>query len=216
MNPLITDPTASAAAAQILATGVVATIGRTLQALGARKADAKESADDQQATCELAVHLLGSVLFECKANVERARWMATETAGSGYGPFDFTLSDALMSDLCRVAPSPGLLEHCRSILAALKRIDFFQRAAAQADMRPPDTKDICAPGTRLHRSPQEKLYLRAHGFARDAIEKRLVERFNYLLEVASAIIAEVFKGRDSTNLVPGRIDPKSKIDHSLI
>jgi len=81
----------------------------------------KDSAAAARSGYELALHLWGSLLFEMQAGCERIRWMAEEDQ-LAFGTFDFSVSDALMPDFCRLVPSPALLSQFQSVLAALSAL----------------------------------------------------------------------------------------------
>jgi hypothetical protein len=159
----------------------------------------KATKDRVQETYELALRLMGSLLFETRANVERVRFIA-DHAGKNtvtYGVFDFSVSSALLPDLCRVAPAPVVLEKCRSLLAVIRRVDFYQREAAGVDT----VKAI-----------------RAIAFANDAMGKDVVGRFNELVDFGNRVAAEALGDSSaiSKQLFPERIDPASKVDHSML
>ena len=152
---------------------------------------------------ELALHLWGCLLMEMKMGCERVRFMAKEAEENirPFAPFDFSVSDAILREFAVVVPSPFVLQRFQSILAALKRVDFFQRIAA-------------------HDPGNLGLYGKGSAFACDAISKNIVGRFNDLVRlghhVARATYGEQNWGGDAANIFPTEIDPSSPIDHSLI
>lgn len=159
-------------------------------------AEKRQEAELQEAY-EFALRLMASLLFETRANLERVRYIVDHAKqGISFGVFDFSVSDALMPDFCRVVTTPQILEECRSILAAIKRIDFFQRMA-------PINQNLYGPGI---------------GFAKDCLEKGSVERFNGLVEYANRVAAMVFPEWNSVGggFLPDRIDLAAPIDHGLI
>ena len=103
-----------------------------------REQNAEATARDAElkARVKLALHYWGCLLWEMRSSCERIRYMAEQAThgGTPFGVFDFTVSDAVMPDFCRVAPSPRLLASFQGILAAAKRVDFFQRAAARDEL----------------------------------------------------------------------------------
>jgi hypothetical protein len=204
------DPFVGTAIAQLAATGVLEAIKGAFISRAASRVEARGRDDELQRTYELATRLLGSLLFETRANIERVRLMRD---GVNYGPFDFAVSDALMPELCHVAPSPAFLEQCRSVLAMLKRVDFFQRAAAHAVMDSP-----AGSISRFVGSAQDRLYARGKAFADDAMSKKqnLIARYNLLVKLGSELAGEVFKEGGTVNLLPGYIDPDSPIDQELV
>jgi hypothetical protein len=165
---------------------------------GAEAARARDA--DLTDAYEVALRLMGSLLYETRSNVERVRWIQEYSleGGVSFAPFDFTVSDALMPELCKMVPTPEVLENCRLVLAALRRVDFFQRAASN--------------------DPAQ--YAPAIGFAQDALEKGIVDRFNGLLDLCNRLAPSVFQRPDwdtsDSGLFPARIDPSAKVDHSLI
>src|SRR5882762_7987379 len=73
----------------------------------ARGAGAEAAEAELQEGYELAIRLWGSLLFECRANLERLKLMAEGARKNPpflyFAPFDFGVSDALLADFCRVA-----------------------------------------------------------------------------------------------------------------
>lgn len=164
------------------------------------KANAASQHRDLQDAYEIALRLMGSLLFEAKANIERVRVIVEKkNDGVTFGVFDFTVSDALMPDLCRVVPSPPVLESVRSILAAIRRVDFFQRLGGAGDL---------------------SKYGLAIAFADDAINKGIIERFNALVKFGNRLAGAVFEVSEFAAggglLFPEKIIPTAKIDHSLL
>lgn len=149
---------------------------------------------------ELALRLLGSVLFETRANIERVRMMVEKASQNqtSVGILDFTVSEALMPEFCRIVTTPHVLESCRTILAMLKRVDFFQRGAVH----------------------NQNLYRRGAAYADDCMDKQIIERFNALLQYAQKVAAAVFESGDGDAhrgiLFPAPIAPQSPIDGALL
>lgn len=161
---------------------------------------------------EYAARLAGSVLFELRFNVERIR-LVVEKATDGefpLAPFDFTVSEAVMPRLCEVAPTPKLLSEFQLALAAVRRVDFFQRFAAAPQTPIPDAY------LRLTLGSESAHH--AVSFARDALAKGLVDRFNLLRDVTAGIGAAGLPSWDAVEatFLPGRVDIDAAIDHSML
>lgn len=158
---------------------------------------------------EITLNMWGSLLFEMKVNCERARLLAT--SGAKYAPFDFTVSDALMPDFCRAVPTPFLLSRFQFVLAALKRIDFFQRAAGQFRVT------VASDGSLLDDEPMG-LYIRATNFANDAVNRTgLIKRFNDLIKLGHLYGKEVHGSDwagDAARIFPAETDEEAAIDQS--
>jgi hypothetical protein len=93
-------------------------------------------------------------------------------------------------------------------------VDFFQRLAGSA---PPIIADDGVVGPRIQDDARH--YGKAIGFAEDAINKGLVERFNALLAlcdgIGQAVLKEGWQGMRAT-FMPDVIDPAAAIDHALL
>jgi hypothetical protein len=153
-----------------------------------------------------AVRVMGSILFEMRSNVERVRFMAViaEEDRATAGAFDFAVSDALLGELCRVAPAPQVIQEYRLCLSALRRIDELQRAALQ-----PASSVAQALARRSE----------AIAFVRDALDKNLLERFNRLHAIAAGVGNAAHGDAWSTieaSYLPDAIDAGAAIDHTLI
>lgn len=155
----------------------------------------KEQQAEERRLEELTIHLWGSLLFEMRFNCERVRFMIdlANMNQVGFAPFDFALSDALIAEFSSLVPQPAMLVELNSINAAVRRVDFFQRRAGED-------------------------YMRAVAFARDAAKKKLFERFNALLSLASDFGRTQIADWDSkrTTILPSPIDPSAPIDHQMI
>jgi hypothetical protein len=178
------------------------------QSLESRKAARADRAELQEGY-ELALRLLGVLLYECHENVEYVRLMGSPKGNLNYAPLHFMVSDAVVSELCRVAPNPALLEACRAVLAALKRVDFFQREGARASIEKRKQPDGSV------ESDQDRIYGIAWGFADDALNRgRLLERFNFLVKYGNETAATIFEASEwkdgGTGLFPDRIDPEAR------
>jgi hypothetical protein len=153
---------------------------------------------------ELALRLLGVLLYELRENLEFAR-----RHGGGawtYGTMYFGVSDGVLAELCRVAPHPPLVEACRKIIAALKRVDFYLRLAPTLSADRAD-KDL---------SPREEAYRTGAGFAWHAVQvdkDNLITLFNDLVKYGNVLAADVYKAPDwadgGMRLFPAVIDPES-------
>jgi hypothetical protein len=165
---------------------------------------------------KLALHYWGCLLWELRSSCERLRYMSEQApaGGTSFGFFDFTVSDAVMPDFCRVVPSPRLLASFQSILAAVKRVDFFQRAAARDEAVPASKATLGGAAMATYSA-----YDKGKGFATDAMNKGVVGRFNELVrlghEVGKAAYDDCWAG-DGSNLFPMEIDATKPIDHSLL
>jgi hypothetical protein len=160
---------------------------------------------------ELALHYWGCLLYEMRAGCERVRYMVEAAAqGITFGVFDFSVSDAVMSDFCRVAPSPRLLESFQSVLAALKRVDFFQRAAVH--------EVVNVSGAALE--DEHGTYRKGLGFALDAARKDIYGRFNGLVRLGNLVGESVYGKEnwagDASGLLPDEINTSAPIDHGRI
>jgi hypothetical protein len=177
-----------------------------------RRAGEDEARAGLRASQELALHYWGCLLHDLKPGCERVRYIieTSQARGVSLGPFDFTISDALMPDFCRVVPSPPLLAEFRNIISALKRVDFFQRAAVAQGI------------PRLDEAPlaDNNVYFAAAGFAVDAGKKGIVQRFNKLVTIGHGIGKAVYGsdawGGEPTGILPKEIDLSAPIDHSII
>jgi hypothetical protein len=176
-----------------------------------------ESNDELIKGYELAVRFAGSILFELRDNTERIRYMVkhAETGGTSFGTFDFAISDATMPRLCEALPTPGVLHEIHAALSAVRRVDFHQRFGGTAEM-------LLVPRPLLggHTLREDaRGFARAVSFAKDALEKGLVDRFNRLRALTAGIgkaaLGEAWDAVES-NFLPAEIDPSADIDHSLI
>lgn len=154
--------------------------------------------DDTRSGPELALRLAGTLLFETRANIERIR-LITEYAqnnGTTYGVFDLSVTDAVLAELCRVAPSPLVIERLRHVVAMVRRVDHYQR---------------------LGHSNLDS-YAKAIAFADDAIKKGVIDRFNELVDFGNAATAAAFDVPDVAALgfFPDKIDPTAKVDHAIL
>jgi hypothetical protein len=165
-----------------------------------RKGGSDSAERDVAEAYELGLRLLGSLLFETRANVERVRLMVQHSATNSvtFGMFDFSITDALLPDLCRVVTTPQVLESCRVVLAMIRRVDVYQRGGP---------RDVSQYGMAIQ-------------FAKDALAKDLVARFNELVDYGMRVAAEVFQTNALpdgwSGLFPARIDPRAQIDHSIL
>lgn len=177
----------------------------------ARRED-QATREELQNAYELGARLSGSVLFELRHNVERVRYLVECARSNQFplSPFDLTVSDAIMPRLCEVVPTPKMLGEFHFALSAIRRVDFFQRLAAQP--RVPDRENPLP--SRVPESAQ-----RAISFAQDALKKGLVERFN-LLRAVTAGIGEAGLPDSwvavEPQFIPDRIDLTAAIDHGLL
>jgi hypothetical protein len=119
-----------------------------------------------------------------------------------------------MPGLCEVLPTPAVLSQFHTCLAAVRRVDFFQRTGVSA---PLVARNIPKEGTLLHED--DRGLQRAVGFAQDALEKGLLVRFNGLLDVVAGIGEAALGaawGPARDLYLPTRIDPEAEIDHALL
>ena len=154
--------------------------------------------DGGKASCDLTMNLVGATLHEIKHNIDHVY----EVMNGNRVPFDFTVSTALMPELCRVAPSPFFLEQLRSLLAELKGLDFFVRALASASTEPPKIAE------RYVHSDFQKIREQVLILAKTSyVDDEITARFNWLHSVAAEMLTEVYRGREGThttaNILPG-------------
>jgi hypothetical protein len=158
---------------------------------------------DEKATLRALVNGWGSILFELRRNVNRARLMIQRHDDKQqilFGIFSFEVSNALMSDIIRLAPAPRLIDRTSVLLDRLRRIDYFQRLG------------------RPHEANIDPAYMAALGFAKDMINKGGIAEFNQILETAEGLRAYAAKedegsfGKDAT--LPQKIVESEPIDEN--
>jgi hypothetical protein len=173
----------------------------------------KEQQAELERAYELATRVAGAILFELRSSTERLRLFVElgKKEAVPLSPFDFSISDRRIGELAEILPQPAIVDEFRVILAAAKRVDFFQRLAnasppvAEPNDGGPSLRDI--------------LFGNAIAFANDAIEKKVVERFNRLVEVVDGIgQAACGEGWPAVRdgFVPKPIDPSLPVDHNII
>lgn len=171
------------------------------------------SQEELRSAYEYGTRLSGSVLFELRANIERLRFVVQEDPERRFplAPFDFAVSDAVMPRLCDVVAAPRVLGEFHLALSAVRRVDFFQRIAVQPRAPNPDAFSDFASAASVAAPPV--------AFARDALQKGIVERFNLLREVTAgmgkAAHGDAWAGVED-DFLPRPIDPGAPVDHSLI
>lgn len=158
---------------------------------------------------ELALRLWGSLMFETRANLDRIALIFAplgERGDNRFAPMNFDVSDALMTDFCKVAPTPWLLEECRLLIAGVKRVDFYARTAAALPRIPPST-DVA--GRIVGAFADSSRYTPIISNARECVSSKLFDRFNALLELAHAVGRSVFGDgwAEGANMLPDRIEP---------
>jgi hypothetical protein len=115
-----------------------------------------------------------------------------------------------MPRLCEVMPTPRLLGEFHLALAAIRRVDFYQRIAAQP--RPPVTVDSL-PFT------YDEAGAYVFTFAHDAITKGIIDRFNGLREVVAGVGAAALGSAwesQAENFLPPALDENAEVDHGLL
>jgi hypothetical protein len=200
----------------LMGNGVIKAIELGWQAFRSRRTGESDASGELRRTQELALHYWGCLLHEMRAGCERVRFIveAADRRSHAYAPFDFTVSDALMPDFCRVVPSPPVLARFQRILAAQKRIDFFQRVAAQATPLILGGRD---PQILTH--AEDWASERAQQLARDAIGKDVCGRFNTLVQVGHSVGRSVYESDwagDAGDSFPAEIAANDPINHDLI
>jgi hypothetical protein len=192
----------------ILANGVMKAIELAVKARRGRNLDEATANEELRKSEELALHYWGCVLWEMRAGCELVRHMNQASPNIAFTALDFSISDAIMPDFCRVVPSPPVLGRFQNILSALRRVDFFQRVAASRSLSREDMLSETSP------------YGQALGFAQDAHKKDIYGRFNSLVSVGHnigrAVYGEGNWGGDSVEFFPNKVDTEAPIDHSLI
>ena len=141
---------------------------------------------------ENVLHIWGSLLYEGRSNIERMRLIFER---GNWGPCSLHVTNALFPEFCLLAPQPRLVESFRIVVAASKRVDFFQRQGASKD----------------------DLYERGRAFAADAINRiRLPDHFNALVDLGDAFGREVWEEAWVPQNMPPKIDLTKAIDHSVL
>jgi hypothetical protein len=132
-------------------------------------------------TNEVVVNLWGSILYELREGCERARLFTRQAKENflSYATFSFEICDAIFPEFCRLVPSPALLVPTAGLLAELRQIDHFQRAA-----RPAATHQI---------QSADPLYSVSLGFAQAFLRRGGVETFNDILRTADAVARVVYQ-----------------------
>ena len=188
--------------------------------LASRWRGGSKAADELQASAreaqELALRQWGCLLFEMRRNLERIRFMVQQSEDKkvSYAPFDLTVSEALMPDFCRIVPSPALLSEIQGVLAAIKRVDFYQRTGATAaplNISQIEEYTILADDIRGFR--------KANAFARDAVSKNVYDRFNRLHALANEVGKQLYGDEwdgEATYTLPSRLDTAADIRHDLL
>jgi hypothetical protein len=172
-----------------------------------------EEQSELQKAYEAAARVAGTILFELRSNTQRLRLFVelAEKNAVPLSPFDFSISEARIGELAEILPSPALVEEFRVILAAARRVDFFQRLANAAPVVDDPEKEA--------KSLRNILFGNAIAFADDAIKKKVVERFNRLVEIVEGIgQAALGDGWPAVRdvFVPKPIDPAGPVDHWVI
>jgi len=197
------DPVSVSVLGSLTVNGIIEAIKLAAQAYSAH---ADSEIREEQAV-GFALRLWGSVHHESRRNIERIRHIVEQNPKGTIksftaAPFDFSVSNAVLPDLCRFAPNPKLLDEITGVISAIRRVSYYhERTAALYN------------GTIDHVVMLPFL----NGFAHDAIEKGIVQRFNRMNAL----------GRDTGNVkfadrwtpdacFPPDIDPSARIDHSLI
>lgn len=165
----------------------MATIGTTVSTLKAvidltSKVYGHLTGDDGQ---RLVVHVFGSILFEMRVNVQRARHLVQrwdEAKEAKYITMSFTVTDAQLPEMCKLLPSSTILYLMNSVNSHLKVIDMYHRPAVmEIDPQYPD----------LGRK-EWRLYGKALAFARDLKDRGYLERFNSLVQIANGLGKEAY------------------------
>jgi hypothetical protein len=151
--------------------------------------------------------LWGAMLFESPENCERVRLMVerAKTTGPLYGTLTFQVTDAVLPEFCRLAPAPRILVQTGRLLGRLRRVDDFQRAAANA------------PGFTAEKGESRNLV--ALGFAQDLVRKGGIQEFNEILAVAEEVARVVYEKEPHEKvsyLLPDPIDESVPPDESLL
>lgn len=199
LSSTMVDPAVAPVLTGAITTGVINTFLKvaelTWQARRAAKEKPKKA--DARDAHQLALQLTGSVLFETRSNIERIRLIDLhgKTNGITFGVFDLSITDAVLPELCRVAPAPVILERIRRVVAMVRRVDHYQRLG-------------------YHNIDN---FSKARAFAGDAIDKGIVERFNELVRFGSLATQQALKGDAAAlGFFPTELDVNVPIDHSLL
>jgi hypothetical protein len=151
---------------------------------------------------EVVVNLWGSLLFEMRDGCEFVRKLVhnRRTGLLSYAMLSFQVSDAIFPEFCRLVPAPAVLAPTARLLAELREIDHFQRAARPA-------RDHLLAGA-------DPLYDTAIAFGQAFLERGGVNTFNDILAAADAFARAVYEKEPNEKLhylLPKPIDPAAQI-----
>jgi hypothetical protein len=167
------------------------------------------SPPSDDATFNALFNLWGAMLYETRANCERARLMLERQKKNQllWAPFTFDVTDAVLPEFFRLAPSPLLTNATTRLVARLRRVDFFQRRGMPGEPTFTDWKEV------------DPSYRAALGFAHDFMNKGGPAEFNDIVATATEIARSYWK-RDAnepmTHLFPAPIDVESAVDDKLL